>query len=62
MLTFSLVSRRREDEGGHEAADRMERLFSAPEDNPDIISVIELMYELFLNYLFIIVHFISFMK
>ena len=32
--------RRREDEGGHETAERMERLFSAPEDNPYIISVV----------------------
>ena len=32
--------RRREDEGGHEAAERVERRFSAPEDNPYIISVI----------------------
>ena len=30
--------RRREDEGGREAAERMERLFSAAEDNPYIIS------------------------
>ena len=35
----------------------MERLFSAPEDDPDIISVvIYFIYELFLNYLLIIVH------
>ena len=32
--------RRREDEGGHEAAERMERLFSVPEDNPYIIAVV----------------------
>ena len=50
---------RREDEGGKEAAERMDRLFSAPEDNPYIISVVSyLIYELFLNDLFIIVHFI----
>ena len=57
MLTFSLASRRREDEGGLEAAERMERLFSAPEDNAR-----QLMYGIYLNYLLIIVHFISFMK
>ena len=32
--------RRREDEGGREAAERMERLSSAPEDNPNFISVV----------------------
>ena len=32
--------RRREDEGGHEAAERIERLFSAPKDNPYIITVV----------------------
>ena len=32
--------RKREDEGTHEVAERMERLFSAPEDNPYIISVV----------------------
>ena len=32
--------RRREDEAGHEAPERMERLFSAPEDNPYIIYVV----------------------
>ena len=34
------MKRRREDEGGDEAAERMERLFSAPEDNHYIISVV----------------------
>ena len=51
--------RRREDEEVYEASERTERLLSAPEDNPYIISgVIQLIYELFLNYLWIIVHFI----
>ena len=37
-----------EDEEGHEAAETMERLFSAPEDNPYILFVvIYLMYEFF---------------